>query len=598
MASTKVTAAERRKAQKTRRNIVLAIVLTVAAVAGWAQWNKAHQVDPTAKLITGKVTRGDVVESVHATGSVTAQTGALVHVGSQITGTIKELKADIGTIVKAGDPIAILNLPDLEAQVRQAKAAYDSALTHLEQTKSGVNLEQTQTREAIATAEAGVRNAQALYDQAVASLRYTSAQTPADIKKAEANLAVARAALSTAKSNLKQVQASASLQIATANFTVTQNQATYKNAVLILNRNKELLRKEFVAQSVVDNAEESATVAQAQLASSRENVNLVKASVEANLQSAKDGVTQAQRNVDAALANLDVAKAEPFNDAQKKEAVKSAQQALDQARSTLKNANANKIADTLKQQDIQQAEELAKQARATYDYNLAQQDKSVIRAPINGTVLNLAVQQGETLAAGLSSPTVIIVADLTRLQIDAYVDETDIGKIKLGQEASVIVDAYPKHSYKGRVAKIASGSTIQQGVVTYDVTIKLDPKDIVDPKRRLMPDMTANVTLQTGKLTNVLVVDSVAIKVTPKGSNVTVLTKKDGKPVFTTTKVSTGGSDESKTEIRKGVNEGDTVVLAGMDNGRGGMGPQNPFGPRSGGAGSGGGGARGGGGGR
>ena len=586
MSNAALTPAERRKKQKSRRTAIIAGVVLVGAIIGWVQWNKAHQPDPTAKLITAKAFRADLVETVAATGSVTAQTGALVHVGSQITGTIKQLKADIGTLLKAGDPIAILNLPDLDAQVRQAKASLDAAVTKAEQTRAGVNLEVTQTREGIASAEAGVKNAQAVLDQAQALLSFSKVQTPSDIKKAEAALAVSRAALSTSRSNLKQVQASANLQIATANDTVVQDMATAKNDDLVVKRNKALLAKGFVAESVVDDAVAAASIAQAQLTAAKENVDLVKAAVEANLASARDNVTQSQRNVEAAVAALDAAKGEPFNDAQKLEAVNAARQALEQAKSTLKNAIANKVADTLKQQDVIQAEEAVRVARANYEYNEAQQDKSIIRSPIAGTVLNLAVQQGETLAAGLSSPTVIIVADLHRLQVDTYVDETDIGKIRLGQEANVIIDAFPKHPYKGKVVKIAAGSTIQQGVVTYDVTVALSQKDIDDKKHKLLPDMTVNVSFATGKLANVLVVPSVAIKVSTKGSTVNVLTKKDGKPVITPVKVSTGGNDEANTEVRKGLKDGDVVILAGYDpNNRGQQGPASPFGPSGGGGG-------------
>lgn len=584
MANVAATPAERRKAQKARRNGFIVVVLAICAGLGWYQWNKMHQVDPASKLITAKVTRADLIESVAATGSVTAQTGAEVHVGSQITGTIKHLYADIGTLVKANDPIAVLNLPDLDAQVRQAKASLDAATTKLQQTRAGVDLEVTQTREGIISAQAGVQSAQARLNSAIAAQQLTGILTPTDIRKADAALATATAALATAQSSLKQVQASANLQIATAQEAVTQNNATFKNASINLKRNQDLLAKGYVAGSIVDNAQEATTVAQAQLASATQNVDLVKASVEANLQAAKDTVTQAQKNVDSMVAALDAAKAEPFNDQQKQEAVKDARQALDQARSLLKTALANKIADTLKQQDVQQAQEAERVALATYQYQLAEQQKATIRSPIAGTVLNLAVQQGETLAAGLASPTVIIVADLHRLQVDAYVDETDIGKVRLGQAASVIVDAFSKRPYKGKVVKIASGSTIQQGVITYDVTIALSQKDIDDRRRRILPDMTTNVTLQTGILSNVLVVPSVAIKVSTKGSTVNVLTRVDGKPVVTPKKVVTGGSDEANTEIRKGLNEGDVVVLAGsVGPPKGSQGPASPFGPSGGG---------------
>src|SRR4029077_9317966 len=124
--------------------------------------------------------------------------------------------------------------------------------------------------------------------------------------------------------------------------------------------------------------------------------------------------------------------------------------------------------NVLKQQDIEQAREAVSVSQAQVNYSKDQLDKTYIRTPISGTVLQLAAQQGETLAAGLSAPTLIVVADLNRLPVDAYVDETDIGKVQLGQNAAVTVDAFPKKVFKGKVSKIASGSTIQQGVITYD----------------------------------------------------------------------------------------------------------------------------------
>src|SRR5580658_4294936 len=112
MANGTQTPAERRKAQKARRNGIVFVLVCVCGAIGWYEYNKSHQVDPASKLITTKASRADLVETVAATGSVTPQTGAEVHIGSQITGTIKELKADIGTLLKANDTIAILNLPD------------------------------------------------------------------------------------------------------------------------------------------------------------------------------------------------------------------------------------------------------------------------------------------------------------------------------------------------------------------------------------------------------------------------------------------------------------------------------------------------------
>ena len=170
--------------------------------------------------------------------------------------------------------------------------------------------------------------------------------------------------------------------------------------------------------------------------------------------------------------------------------VASAQAQVNQAKAAFVAARAGLAGNAIKQQQVEEAKWTVAQSQAGLAFSQSQYNKSFIRAPISGTVIQLAQQEGETIAAGLSAPTLIVVCDLNRLQVDAYVDETDIGQVRLGQEASITVDAYPKHAFKGRVVKIASGSTMQQNVVTYDVTIALD-----NPGHLLKPDMTATANI-------------------------------------------------------------------------------------------------------
>lgn len=580
---------KRRMKRKTRALPAIITILVVAAV-GWFGWQKTHPpVDPNASLLTATVTRGDLLETVTATGSVTAQTGAQVKIGSQITGTIKRLYADVGSRVKAGQIIAELNLPDIDAQVNQAQATLQQAQIKLAQQLSGQNLQRTTTSTAVQQAQANLNSVRARLATALANANLQATQTPQDVKRAETALRVAQAALSTARSTQAQTQASANLQIATAQESVTQAKANAVNAGLTLQRNLDLLKKGFVAQSVVDAAVAQNDVNRSQVDAAQQNVSLVKAKVNADLQTASDQVIQAQQNVAAAEAALVTARAGKFSDLARQAEVRDARAAVSQAEANLRAAQAGTANDVLKDQDIQQAREAVRIAQAQLDYNKAQLDKTFIRSPISGTVLQLASQQGETLAAGLSAPTLIIVADLNRLQIDVFVDETDIGKVKLGQEAGCTVDAFPKKVFRGEVTKIASGSTIQQGVVTYDVTVAIE-----DPKHQLKPDMTANCVIQTGKRQGVLLVPSEAIKVGTRGSTVNVLKSKngkDGKPDIERVKVKTGGSDGVNTEIREGVKEGDVIVLAGMeDPNRRQFGPQSPFGASGGGRGGGGGG--------
>src|SRR5258706_7307800 len=179
-------------------------VIGLAALAGlgWWGWARLHPTDSvTAGLITAPVTRGDLTESVTATGSVTAQTGAMVKIGSQITGRIKRLNADVGSNVKAGQVIAELDLPDVQAQLDQATSNLAASRTKLAQTLSGVGMERTQTSSAVLQAQAELHSTQAKLNAARAGSRQQVIQTPSDIKRAEAALSVAKSALSTAKSN-------------------------------------------------------------------------------------------------------------------------------------------------------------------------------------------------------------------------------------------------------------------------------------------------------------------------------------------------------------------------------------------------------------
>src|ERR1041384_3369149 len=129
-AQTASPAAARRRARRGVRFLPMAGIFCVLGTIGYVAWIRTHPADDTSsKLITAQVARGELVESVSATGSVTAQTGAMVKIGSQITGRIKRLNADVGSNVKAGQVIAELDLPDVKAQLDQANANYAGTQT-------------------------------------------------------------------------------------------------------------------------------------------------------------------------------------------------------------------------------------------------------------------------------------------------------------------------------------------------------------------------------------------------------------------------------------------------------------------------------------
>lgn len=558
---------------KLRKPLVWGAVVLAIVLVGYFAWMRTRSGGAEARIITTTVTRGDLTETVSATGSVSAQTGAEVKIGSQIAGRIKRLATDVGSFVRKGQLIAELDLPDLQAQLDQARANLALAQTRYAQQLAGVSMERTQTAQSVNVAMQAVTGAQQKLQVARSNAEQQAQNTPSDIKRAST-------ALSTAQSTLRQVQAGANLQVANAKEQLAQAQANAANSEANYKRMQSLVAQGFAAQADLDAAKAQADVNQSQIRAAQQNVDLVNQKVAADLQAATDGV-------DSAKAALTSAQAEVHTVTARNADVLDAQAALRQSQASLQTALGNKSNDILKQQDVQAAADAVRQAQAQVAYNSAQMDKSFIRSPIDGTVLQLAAQQGETVAAGLSTQTLIIVADLKRLEVDAYVDETDIGKVQLGQSAQCSVDAFPDRTFKGKVTKIASGSTIQQGVVTYGVTVTID-----DPEHVLKPDMTANVSIQTGHRSNALLVPAVAVQVGTKGSSVNVVTFVNGKRQITQKKITTGGTDGVNIEVLDGVSEGDTVVLAGASQassgGPGGRGPTSPFGPQSKGGGRGG----------
>jgi len=193
------------------------------------------------------------------------------------------------------------------------------------------------------------------------------------------------------------------------------------------------------------------------------------------------------------------------------------------------------------------------QVKETIRYHETQMSYANIYAPISGVIASVTTQQGETISASsLNVPTFVTIVDLNRLEIYAYVDETDIGKIKPGLEATFTVDSFPDKDFKGRVTAIYPKATIQDNVVYYITIISIE-----NPEGKLKPDMTVNVTIYLNKRENVLAVPNKAIK--REGGKKVITVLENNKPVQKAIK--TGWKDSGYTEVIEGLREGDLVIV-------------------------------------
>ncbi|MGH7262632.1 MAG: efflux RND transporter periplasmic adaptor subunit [Candidatus Rokuibacteriota bacterium] len=162
---------------------------------------------------------------------------------------------------------------------------------------------------------------------------------------------------------------------------------------------------------------------------------------------------------------------------------------------------------------LKTAEAQVRQKKAALDQAQVDLDRTYIRAPVDGVVVSRNVDVGQTVAASLQAPTLFTIAqDLTQMQVDTNVDEADVGRIELGQRATFTVDSFPGQTFSGEVVQIRKAPQVVQNVVTYDVVVSAQNKEL-----KLLPGMTANVRILVDQKPSVLKVPNAALRFRPQG---------------------------------------------------------------------------------
>jgi HlyD family secretion protein len=266
------------------------------------------------------------------------------------------------------------------------------------------------------------------------------------------------------------------------------------------------------------------------------------------------------------------------------------------------------------------AEAQVRQKQAALDQAQVDLDHTYIRAPVDGVVVSRNVDVGQTVAASLQAPTLFLIAqDLTKMQVDTNVDEADIGRVALDQEATFTVDSYPGQTFRGRVVQIRQAPQVIQNVVTYNTVVAVSNLDL-----KLKPGMTANVKILVARRDNVVLVPNAALRVRLEGSTTAapaatrgggspglrgsqgmaegrpggrtglgaerdpgagargavdgdrqrVWVLQDGRPVERM--IRTGLSDGQRMEVTEGLQEGEIVIVGLPSQPRSGSGPGSP----------------------
>jgi HlyD family secretion protein len=228
----------------------------------------------------------------------------------------------------------------------------------------------------------------------------------------------------------------------------------------------------------------------------------------ADLENARANLIAARANLEKAQAALVQTKADYDRTiGLTKDGVLSQQQ-LDLAKANYDSANAG-VAGA--RATVTQAEAQVSQKEAALAVAQTNLNYTVIRSPIDGTVVARNVDVGQTVAASLQAPTIFTIAqDLKKMQVYAKTDESDVGNIKVGKEVTFKVDAFPKEAFRGVVSQVRMNATTVQNVVTYDTII-----DFANPELKLFPGMTAYVTIPVATVQNVLKLPNTALRYKP-----------------------------------------------------------------------------------
>ncbi|HEY7790395.1 MAG TPA: efflux RND transporter periplasmic adaptor subunit [Vicinamibacterales bacterium] len=260
-----------------------------------------------------------------------------------------------------------------------------------------------------------------------------------------------------------------------------------------------------------------------------QNAQASLASAEAHVQTAQADILTQQANLDSAKANVDAATAASANstlivkrdaalvqkgildqntyDTAKTTADSDAAK-VEQAKAAVKQAAAQITAD---QATLEQAKAQVLQAKAQLDQAKVSLEYCDIYSPVDGVVISRSVDVGQTVAASFSAPLLFTIAnDLTKMQVDASVDEADIGQISTSDPVTFTVDAYPNQVFNGRIQEVRLNSQAVQNVVTYSVIIGVDNTDL-----RLKPGMTANISMTAEHREDVLKVANAALRFRP-----------------------------------------------------------------------------------
>ena len=444
------------------------VVVVAAVVVGRIVFTTKDDAASTdaAAIKTATVERGDIAVTIDATGTIKPLN--IVKVSSKASGKILELRVDAGDYVEKDEIIAIIETTYVQISLEQAEADLRSSQARLRQAEIDLQLQKEQSVIQIRQAQESLFETKKRMEQIKEQIRLEKIANKRGVLDAENSLNISRIRYKLLTSDEvrdeNKRRAQSSLEQEEANLDLVK--AEHK-------RNETLFEKELISQAALESSQAQLKSAQARHRSAEENLKLVeKPATEVELELGTADIKKAGFNLELANERVQSEHSREMD-------IELQQQRILQAEDALKLAQSNEKQIERKGRDLETARSSVTRSETQLELRQIEYNDTIIKAPISGTILEKLVEQGQVITSRLSSlaseegQTLVTMADLDTVYVVTEVDETDIGKVEIGQLVTITVEAYPDTPFQGEVLKIAPQGQAIQNVTTFEVTSEL-----------------------------------------------------------------------------------------------------------------------------
>ncbi|MEI7777037.1 MAG: efflux RND transporter periplasmic adaptor subunit [bacterium] len=552
-----------------KHKIISGLVAVIIVVGGYYLYNSTKSSGPTSYVLAS-VSRDTVVESVSATGQVSAE--SQVNVNPQGSGQVISVNVSNGDNVSAGQTIAVLDERNQLVALDQARAGLKSAQANYDSVVAGASSQTIAVSQAsLDSAKLALSNAnQNVIDKLnnAYNSAYNAIENTADQFFSNSQGLAPQFFLSGYVLNNQQLEIQLGSERASTGILLSK----WKNDLSSLNQNSDMSAALKEGNSNLNSigsflddlnlALNSYTFGSGVSSTNSSNSNSSSGSnsngsgSNSNLANYQSSVSSARSNINSSISNLLSAS----------QSIQSAQISLEQSQASF-NLQVAPAATS----SVASAEASLENAKATLNTAENNYQNNIITAPFDGIIGALSIQRGQQVSAGTAVATVLTNQKIANVTLN----EVDAAKIKLGDPATLTFDAIPDLTIAGKVAEVDPVGTVTSGVVNYSIKIAFATQD-----SRIKPSMSVSAAIVSNVSQNTLVVPNSAIKTQGTSTYVLVANGEEASSTTSTiagavtlantpvaTVVQTGLSNDTETEIVSGLNEGDRVVTQTISSG-------------------------------